>query len=137
MSVAQSMTYCPRPPSRVLVTGGGRNNPTLMAMRIRLSRRAGGTWPAHVMREHNRGEGGGLRRDGVVSVIWVNFRLRSMIEGQRDGVSLKYLGQYTNHSAWLEYNGRANNGALAKIAVSNAMDTPASRNWRGCWQRAA
>ena len=32
MSVAQSMTYCPRPPSRVLVTGGGRNNPTLMAM---------------------------------------------------------------------------------------------------------
>ena len=32
MSVAQSMTFCPNPPSKVLVTGGGRKNPTLMAM---------------------------------------------------------------------------------------------------------
>jgi len=31
-SVAQSMEYCPTPPERVLVTGGGRHNPTLMAM---------------------------------------------------------------------------------------------------------
>jgi len=31
-SVAQSMTHCPSTPSKVLVTGGGRHNPTLMAM---------------------------------------------------------------------------------------------------------
>lgn len=32
MSVAQSMAHCPSPLSQVLVTGGGRKNPTLMAM---------------------------------------------------------------------------------------------------------
>ncbi|CUH51967.1 anhydro-N-acetylmuramic acid kinase [Shimia marina] len=31
-SVAQGMAHCPRPPSRVLVTGGGRHNPVLMEM---------------------------------------------------------------------------------------------------------
>ena len=30
--VAQAMEHCPRPPSRVLVTGGGRHNPVLMQM---------------------------------------------------------------------------------------------------------
>ena len=30
-SVAQGMTHCPTPPERVLVTGGGRLNPVLMA----------------------------------------------------------------------------------------------------------
>ncbi|GAA6207630.1 anhydro-N-acetylmuramic acid kinase [Cognatishimia sp. WU-CL00825] len=30
--VAQGMQHCPRAPSRVLVTGGGRNNPVLMQM---------------------------------------------------------------------------------------------------------
>ncbi|MEX0284533.1 MAG: anhydro-N-acetylmuramic acid kinase [Paracoccaceae bacterium] len=30
--VAQGMQHCPRPPSRVLVTGGGRHNPVLMQM---------------------------------------------------------------------------------------------------------
>ena len=32
MSVAMGLNHCPRPPTRVLVTGGGRHNPTLMAM---------------------------------------------------------------------------------------------------------
>lgn len=32
MSVALGLDHCPTPPSRVLVTGGGRKNPTLMAM---------------------------------------------------------------------------------------------------------
>ncbi|MEJ6398746.1 anhydro-N-acetylmuramic acid kinase [Yoonia sp. 208BN28-4] len=32
MSVAQGMQHCPTAPSEVLVTGGGRQNPTLMAM---------------------------------------------------------------------------------------------------------
>ena len=32
MSVVQGMAHCPSPPDRVLVTGGGRKNPTLMAM---------------------------------------------------------------------------------------------------------
>lgn len=32
MSVAHSISHCPTPPARVLVTGGGRHNPTLMAM---------------------------------------------------------------------------------------------------------
>ncbi|WP_224824569.1 anhydro-N-acetylmuramic acid kinase [Cognatishimia sp. MH4019] len=31
-SVAQGMVYCPSPPTRLFVTGGGRRNPTLMAM---------------------------------------------------------------------------------------------------------
>ncbi len=31
-SVAQGMSFCPSPPARVFVTGGGRQNPTLMAM---------------------------------------------------------------------------------------------------------
>ncbi len=31
-AVAAAMPYCPTPPSRVLVTGGGRHNPVLMAM---------------------------------------------------------------------------------------------------------
>ncbi len=31
-AVAQGMTHCPQPPSRVLVTGGGRHNPVLMQM---------------------------------------------------------------------------------------------------------
>lgn len=31
-SVAQGMSYCPSPPSEVLVTGGGRHNPVLMEM---------------------------------------------------------------------------------------------------------
>ncbi|TMV06501.1 anhydro-N-acetylmuramic acid kinase [Ruegeria sediminis] len=30
--VAQGMEHCPKPPSRVLVTGGGRHNPVLMRM---------------------------------------------------------------------------------------------------------
>ncbi|MGD9863242.1 MAG: anhydro-N-acetylmuramic acid kinase [Pseudodonghicola sp.] len=30
--VAQGMEHCPRPPARVLVTGGGRHNPVLMEM---------------------------------------------------------------------------------------------------------
>ncbi|WP_223421152.1 anhydro-N-acetylmuramic acid kinase [Tateyamaria pelophila] len=30
--VAEAMQHCPRPPSRVLVTGGGRHNPVLMKM---------------------------------------------------------------------------------------------------------
>lgn len=31
-SVARGMEHCPTPPARLLVTGGGRHNPTLMAM---------------------------------------------------------------------------------------------------------
>ena len=64
-------------------------------------------------------------------------RLRNMVEGQHHGVSPKYLHQYANHSAWLEDNRRTDNGTLAHIVVSNAMDAPVSRNWKGYWQRAA
>lgn len=64
-------------------------------------------------------------------------RLRNMIQGQHHGVSPKYLHQYANHSARLEDNRRTDNGTLAHIVVSNAMDAPVSRNWKGYWQRAA
>ncbi|MEO9685692.1 MAG: IS1595 family transposase [Tateyamaria sp.] len=64
-------------------------------------------------------------------------RLRNMIQGQHHGVSPKYLHQYANHSAWLEDNRRTDNGTLARIVVSNAMDAPVSRQWKGYWQRAA
>ena len=32
MSVVKAMEHCPSQPTRLLVTGGGRKNPTLMAM---------------------------------------------------------------------------------------------------------
>jgi len=64
-------------------------------------------------------------------------RLRNMIQGQHHGVSPKYLHQYANHSSWLEDNRRTDNGTLAHVMVSNAMDAPVSRNWKGYWQRAA
>jgi transposase-like protein len=64
-------------------------------------------------------------------------RLRRMVEGQHHGVSPQYLHQYANHAAWLEDNRRTDNGTLAKMVVSNAMDAPVSRNWKGYWQRAA
>jgi len=64
-------------------------------------------------------------------------RLRNMIQGQHHRVSPKYLHQYANHSAWLEDNRRTDNGTLAKLVVSNAMDAPVSRDWKGYWQRAA
>ncbi|MCO4841993.1 MAG: anhydro-N-acetylmuramic acid kinase [Yoonia sp.] len=34
MSVVKAMEHCPSPPTRLLVTGGGRKNPTLMAMLV-------------------------------------------------------------------------------------------------------
>ncbi len=64
-------------------------------------------------------------------------RLRRMVEGQHHGVSPQYLHQYANHAAWLEDNRRTDNGTLAKLVVSNAMDAPVSRQWKGYWQRAA
>lgn len=64
-------------------------------------------------------------------------RLRNMVSGQHHHVSPQYLYQYANHAAWLEDNRRTDNGTLAKIVVSNAMDAPVSRNWKGYWQRAA
>ncbi len=64
-------------------------------------------------------------------------RLRRMVEGQHHHVSPQYLHQYANHAAWLEDNRRTDNGTLARVLVSNAMDAPVSRNWKGYWQRAA
>ncbi|MCA0870958.1 IS1595 family transposase [Seohaeicola saemankumensis] len=64
-------------------------------------------------------------------------RLRRMVVGQHHHVSPQYLHQYANHAAWLEDNRRTDNGTLAHIMVSNAMGAPVSRNWKGCWQRAA
>ncbi|WP_298298314.1 IS1595 family transposase [uncultured Litoreibacter sp.] len=64
-------------------------------------------------------------------------RLRRMVEGQHHGVSAQYLHQYANHAAWLEDNRRTDNGTLVQLVVSNAMDAPVSRNWKGYWQRAA
>ena len=64
-------------------------------------------------------------------------RLRRMVVGQHHHVSAQYLYQYANHAAWLEDNRRTDNGTLARIVVSNAMEAPVSRNWKGYWQRAA
>jgi hypothetical protein len=64
-------------------------------------------------------------------------RLRNKIEGQHHGLSPQDLYQYANHSAWLEDNCHTDNGTLAKLAVSNAMDAPVSRSRKGYWQRAA
>lgn len=64
-------------------------------------------------------------------------RLRRMVVGQHHHVSPQYLYQYANHAAWLEDNRRTDNGTLAHIMVSNAMDAPVSRKWKGYWQRTA
>ncbi len=64
-------------------------------------------------------------------------RLRRMVSGQHHHVSSQYLYQYANHAAWLEDNRRTDNGTLAQIVVSNAMEAPVSRQWKGYWQRAA
>ncbi|KAF0675470.1 IS1595 family transposase [Profundibacterium mesophilum] len=63
-------------------------------------------------------------------------RLRRMVQGQHHHVSPQYLHQYANHAAWLEDNRRTDNGTLAHIMVSNSMDAPVSRSWKGYWQRA-
>jgi len=64
-------------------------------------------------------------------------RLRRMVQGQHHHISPQYLHQYANHAAWLEDNRRTDNGTLARIVVSNAMEAPVSRNWKGYWQRSA
>ncbi|WP_297777757.1 IS1595 family transposase [uncultured Roseovarius sp.] len=64
-------------------------------------------------------------------------RLRRMVSGQHHHVSPQYLYQYANHAAWLEDNRRFDNGELAHRLVSNTMDAPVSRKWKGYWQRAA
>ena len=64
-------------------------------------------------------------------------RLRRMVQGQHHHVSPQYLHQYANHAAWLEDNRRTDNGTLAHVLVSNSMDAPVSRQWKGYWQRAA
>jgi hypothetical protein len=64
-------------------------------------------------------------------------RLRRLVQGQHHHVSPQYLHQYANHAARLEDNRRTPNGDLAKIMVSNSMEAPVSRNWKGYWQRAA
>ena len=64
-------------------------------------------------------------------------RLRRMVQGQHHHVSPQYLYQYANHAAWLEDNRRTDNGTLAQIVISNAMESPVSRQWKGYWQRAA
>jgi hypothetical protein len=46
--------------------------------------------------------------------------------GEHHGVSSQYLHQYASHAAWLEDNRRTDNGTLAKLVVSNAMDSPVS-----------
>ena len=40
-------------------------------------------------------------------------------------------------ACFLAPNRRTDNGTLTHIVVSNAMDAPVSRNWKGYWQRAA
>lgn len=64
-------------------------------------------------------------------------RLRRMVQGQHHHVSPKYLHQYANQAAWLEDNRRTNNGGLAFGLMANAMESPVSRAWKGCWQRVA
>jgi transposase-like protein len=64
-------------------------------------------------------------------------RLRRMVSGQHHHVSPQYLHQYANQAAWLEDNRRKDNGALAFGLVTNAMECPVSRAWKGYWQRAA
>jgi hypothetical protein len=60
-----------------------------------------------------------------------------MVRRQHRHVSPQYLHQYANHAAWLEYNRWTDNRTLAHTVVSNAMEVPVSRNWKGYWQRAA
>ena len=67
----------------------------------------------------------------------VRSHMRRMVLGQHHHVSPQHLYQYANYAAWSEDNRRTDNGTLAQVLVSNAMDAPVNRNWRGYWQRAA
>lgn len=64
-------------------------------------------------------------------------RLRRMVQGQHHHVSPRYLSAYAHQAAWLEDHRRMSNGALTFRALGLALNHPASRTWRGYWQRAA
>ncbi len=64
-------------------------------------------------------------------------RLRRMVNGQHHGVSPKYLHQYASHAAWLEDHRRRSNGVNAYATITNAMQSPVSKNWKGYWQRSS
>ncbi|WP_022697192.1 IS1595 family transposase [Euryhalocaulis caribicus] len=64
-------------------------------------------------------------------------RLRRMVTGQHHHVSPGYLHQYAGEAAWREDHRREANGELAGRALTLAMASGVSRNWKGYWQRAA
>ena len=71
------------------------------------------------------------------NMIEINFsRLRRIVQSQRHLVNPQYLYQYANHAASLEDNRHTDNGTQVRIVVSNAMGSPASRNWKGYCRQA-
>ncbi|MEP2735591.1 MAG: IS1595 family transposase [Erythrobacter sp.] len=64
-------------------------------------------------------------------------RLRRMETGTHHHIAGKYLGAYAGEAAWREDNRCVDNGSLAMMVCSSAMDTPVSRTWKGYWQKAA
>ena len=62
-------------------------------------------------------------------------RLRRMVQGQHHYVSPRHLHAYAAHAAWMEDHRRNSNGAICHKALGLAMVHPASRNWKGYWQR--
>lgn len=64
-------------------------------------------------------------------------RLRRAVDGQHHHVSKQHLYQYANEAAWREDHRRTDNKGLHTLALASALHSPASRAWKGYWQRAA
>jgi transposase-like protein len=89
-------------------------------------------WPTYRINHSEAYSLDGANTNAVESFF---SRLRRMVNGQHHGVSPKYLHQYASHAAWLEDHRRRSNGVNADAVVSNAMNAPVSRVWKGYWQR--
>ena len=52
-------------------------------------------------------------------------------------IGRRYLHQYATHAAWLEDHRQRSNGALTYRLIRNPLAAPASREFKGYWQRKA
>lgn len=64
-------------------------------------------------------------------------RLRRAEIGTHHHISGRYLQSYANEMAWREDHSRESNGAQYLMAVTAALTSPVSRDWKGYWQKKA
>lgn len=62
-------------------------------------------------------------------------RLRRAEIGTHHHISGRYLQSYANEMAWREDHSRKSNGEQYLMAVTAALASPVSRDWKGYWQK--